>query len=276
MDVKFGVIDYALPGKQVGNIKLTHDLGLEGMQIIYLTPEDEPFMLDYKWHRDYYMEMGDKYGVKFLSTNVSDFDKVGMTSPRNTEDGKFIYDTIDRVIDMAAYMKMDMVLLPSFNAGEIHNEEELGITAEALRYACKNAGKYGIAVTSENTLSTDYISKLAKMVDSPNFSISYDTQNYWRVARLDQVETAEFLYENNLLYPEIHVKDGIDSVISSKLIGEGNARVMDTLAYLKSINYSGWLHLENYYHRKPLSNEGDAFDLIKRDIEILKNACAEG
>ena len=45
MKVKFGAIDFALPGKRVGNIKLAHELGLEGLQIIYLTPEDESFML---------------------------------------------------------------------------------------------------------------------------------------------------------------------------------------------------------------------------------------
>ena len=274
MNVKLGVIDIALPGKRVGNIKLMHDLGLEGMQIIYLSSEDEPFMLDYKWHRDYYMEMGEKYNVKFPSANVSDFDGVGLLHPKNTEKGKFVYDTIDRTLDMAAYMKMDMVLYPSFCDGEIRTEEELAITAEALRYACREAAKHGITVTSENTLSKELILKLVKLVDCPNFSVSYDTQNYWRVARIDQLDIIDFLHKNNLLYPEIHVKDGIGSVISSKLIGEGDANVKGSLDYLRSINYNGWLYLENYYCKKPLFNGTEsAFSLLKRDIELLKEAC---
>ena len=276
MDVKFGIIDFALPGKRIGNIKLASDMGLNGMQIIYITPEDEPFMLDWKWHRDYYLEMGDKYNVKFPSVNVSDFDYTGMLHPKNTEKGKLVYDIIDRTIDMASYMKMQMVLYPSFGDGEIRTEEELEITAEALRYGCDEAAKHGMDVTSENTLSPEWTLKLAKLVDRPNFSISYDTQNYWRVARLDQLEVIDFLYKNDLLYPEIHVKDGIDSVISSQLIGDGNANVPGSLEYLKNINYDGWLYLENYYSKKPLCERGgDIFDLLRQDVKRMKGAFEE-
>lgn len=276
MDVKFGAIDFALPGKRIGNIKLASDLGMSGLQIIYITPEDEPFMLDYKWHRDYYLEIGDKYDVRFPSVNVSDFDYTGMLHPKNTEKGKLVYDIIDRTIDMASYMNMQMVLYPSFGDGEIHTEEELEITAEALRYGCDEAAKHGMDVTSENTLPPAMIMKLAKLVDRPNFSISYDTQNYWRVARLDQLEVIDFLHQNDLLYPEIHVKDGIDSVISSQLIGNGNANVMGSLNYLKKIGYNGWLYLENYYSKKPLSEQdSDILRLIKRDVETMKAVFAE-
>lgn len=271
MGVNFGAIDFALPGKRIGNIKLAGDLGLSGIQIIYITPDDEPFMLDHKWFRDYYLEMGDKYNIRFPSVNVSDFDYVGMLHPKNTEKGKLVYDIIDRTMDMASYMKMDMVLYPSFGDGEIRTDEELHITAEALQYGCKEAAKHGMVVTSENTLSPEWTLKLAKAVDCSNFSISYDTQNYWRVARLPQLEVIDFLYKNNLLYPEIHVKDGIDSVISSQLIGNGNANVMGSLEYLKNIKYDGWLYLENYYGKRPLcEQDSDIFNLIKKDIATLK------
>ena len=276
MNVKFGVIDYALPGKRIGNIKLASDLGLEGIQIIYITPEDEPFMLDYQWHRDYYLEMGEKYNVRFPSVNVSDFDFVGMLHPKNTDKGKLVYDIIDRTIDMAAYMGMEMVLYPSFGDGEIRTEEELETTAEALRYGCAEAAKYGMTVTSENTLPQEWILKLVQLVGQPNFSITYDTQNYWRVARIPQLGVIDFLYKNNLLYPEIHVKDGTGNMISSKIIGTGDADVMGSIDYLKKINYKGWLYLENYYSKPPLCYEDpDIFSLIKRDTEILKAACGK-
>lgn len=274
MKVKFGAIDFALPGNRVGNIKLASELGLEGMQLIYLTHAEEPFMLDYKWHREYYLEQGDKYNVRFPSMNVSDFDHVGMTHPRSTDKGKIVYDTIDRTVFVAAEMKMDMVLYPSFMDGEIRTEEDLGITAEALQYACDEAAKHGIIVTTENTLTNEWIGKLVSLVDRKNFSVSYDTQNYWRVARLDQLETLDYLSKNDLLYPEIHVKDGIGSVISSKLLGEGDAEVKRSIEYLQEIDYVGWLHLENYYWKKPLCEETeDVFELIKRDIELLKEMC---
>ena len=78
------------------------------------------------------------------------------------------------------------------------------------------------------------------------------------------------------MYPEIHVKDGIGSVISSKLVGEGDANVRGSIDYLKKINYSGWLHLENYYWKEPLCRENsDVFALLKKDIELLKEMCSE-
>ncbi len=271
MAVKLGMIDFAIPGQRVGNIKFVSDLGLEGIQVIYITPADEPFYLDAKWHRDYYMEMGQRYGVKFPSVNVTDFDYFGMLHPKNSEKGKMVYDIIDRTIDMASYLGMEMVLYPSFCDGEIRTEEELEITAEALKYGCDQAKNHGMFVTSENTLPLEWIVKLKELVNRDNFSISFDTQNYWRVARINPLDVIDFLNSNGLLYPEIHVKDGIDNQIASQLIGEGNANVPGSLRYLRDIGYTGWLHLENYYAKKPLCERGaDPIELIKKDIATLR------
>ena len=71
---------------------------------------------------------------------------------------------------------------------------------------------------------------------------------------------------------EVHVKDGMDACISSKLIGEGNANVVGSIQYLKNTGYEGWLHFENYYWKRPRCDESDdVFQLLKRDVSILKN-----
>lgn len=46
------------------------------------------------------------------------------------------------------------------------------------------------------------------------------------------------------------------------------------MAVLHEIDYSGWLHLENFYDRMPLCGTADTYiDVAKKDLEILKEAC---
>ena len=146
---------------------------------------------------------------------------------------------------------MDMVLYPSFMDGEIQTEEDLIVTAEALRYACKEAQKHKITVTSENTLPKDRIRKLAELVNCPNFKVSYDTQNYWRVAKLDQVDILDFLQKKAICYIRRYMSKTVwTPVLAQSLIGEGNANVLGSIQYLKNTGYEGWLHFENYYWEK--------------------------
>ena len=43
---------------------------------------------------------------------------------------------------------------------------------------------------------------------------------------------------------------------------------------LKKANYKGWLHLENFYGRKPLCDTQASFiEVVKHDLALLKQAC---
>jgi sugar phosphate isomerase/epimerase len=96
-----------------------------------------------------------------------------------------------------------------------------------------------------------------------------DTQNYFL---RKGYHTAGYIQSiSHLLCNEIHVKDGIDGQISSALLGKGETSFKETVQALKLIEYSGWLILENYYDRKPLSQlNKNPLLLIKQDINHLK------
>lgn len=82
------------------------------------------------------------------------------------------------------------------------------------------------------------------------------------------------LADNDILYPEIHVKDGIGQSGSSAYLGEGDTDFRGTMDILHEINYSGWIHLENFYDRVPLCTaENTYIDAAKKDLAILKKAC---
>lgn len=274
LNVKFGALDFALPGQMVGNIRLAHEIGLDGLELGFLRYQERGFMLGQKWFRDYYLEEGEKYNIEFPSMAVCEFDYCGLKHKVTTEKGRRVREIIDLAIDTAAYMKMEMVMMPSFCDGYIETEEDMNVTAEALTYACKEAAKHDITIATENLLTIEKNLELFQKVGQSNFSCLYDSQNYRVWKNWSQPEMLKQLADNNILYPEIHVKDGIEQSGSSAYLGEGDTDFRGTMKVLHDINYSGWLHLENFYDRMPLcASEETYIDVTKRDLAILKEAC---
>ncbi|BDF04208.1 sugar phosphate isomerase/epimerase family protein [[Clostridium] hylemonae] len=274
LNVKFGALDFALPGQMVGNIRLAHEIGLDGLELGFLRYQERGFMLGQKWFRDYYLEEGEKYNIEFPSMAVCEFDYCGLKHKVTTEKGRRVREIIDLAIDTAAYMKMEMVMMPSFCDGYIETEEDMNVTAEALTYACKEAAKHDITIATENLLTIEKNLELFQKVGQSNFSCLYDSQNYRVWKNWSQPEMLKQLADNNILYPEIHVKDGIEQSGSSAYLGEGDTDFRGTMKVLHDINYSGWLHLENFYDRMPLcASEETYIDVAKRDLAILKEAC---
>jgi len=272
LKVKFGALDFALPGQMVGNIRLAHEIGLDGLELGFLRYQERGFMLGQKWFRDYYLEEGEKYNIAFPSMAVCEFDYYGLKHKVTTEKGRRVREIIDLAIDTAAYMKM--VMMPSFNDGYIETEEDMEVTAEALIYACKEAAKHNITIATENLLTLDKNLKLFQKVGQPNFSCLYDSQNYRVWKNWSQPRMLKQLAENNILYPEIHVKDGVGQSGSSAYLGEGDTDFRGTMEVLHDIDYTGWIHLENFYDRLPLCATGDTYiDVVKKDLAILKEAC---
>lgn len=70
------------------------------------------------------------------------------------------------------------------------------------------------------------------------------------------------------------MKDGLNKKDSSAYPGEGETDFAGTMEVLKKANYKGWLHLENFYDRKPLCDTQASFnEVAKHDLALLKQAC---
>lgn len=272
MEVRFGACEWALPGNGVASLKLAKEVGLEGLQLGFITYE-RGFLLSQRWFREYYMEEAKKYGIELLSLAICEFDRYGMRHSRNTEKGKIAYEIIGLAVEAAADMRMKMIMMPSFVDGFIDTDEDLMHTAEALRYACDLAAPCGIIIASENLLSLERNAVLFKEVDKKNLSGFYDSQNYKCNLGWEQVPMLDGLYDR--LYPEIHVKDGVGEQVACRLLGDGDSDFRGTMRILREHNFKGWLHLENYYDRLPLRNIAprDYISIIKKDLELLKAEC---
>jgi sugar phosphate isomerase/epimerase len=272
MDVKYGSCEWVIPGNGIDSVRIAKEVGLDGFQMGFMSYE-RGFVLSQKRFRDYYMEEADKYGIEIPSMAVCEFDNFGLRNPKTTEKGKIAYEIIDLAIEAAADMQMKMIMMPSFVDGFIDTDEDLSITAEALKYACKLAARYKITIASENLLTIERNKILFEQVGEANLKGFYDSQNYKSNLGWEQVPLLEKLYE--ILYPEIHVKDGIGKQNSSRLLGEGDSDFYGTMDFLRRKNYTGWIHLENFYDRLPLrlKSPKNYVDVLKMDLEILKAAC---
>ncbi|MHC4535379.1 MAG: TIM barrel protein [Planctomycetota bacterium] len=272
MDVKYGACEWALPGNGIDSIRISKEVGLDGLQLGFVSYE-RGFLLSQKRFRDFYMEEADKYEIEIPSMAICEFDNYGLKNAKTTEKGKIVYEIIDLAIEAAADMSMKMIMMPSFVDGFIDTDEELAITAEALQYACKSAAENNIIIASENLLTVERNTLLFEQVGEKNLKGFYDSQNYKSNLGWEQVPMLEKLYD--ILYPEIHVKDGIGDKGSSRLLGEGDTDFYGTMNFLKTNNYSGWIHLENFYDRLPLRTKSpkNYIDILKMDLDILKSAC---
>jgi sugar phosphate isomerase/epimerase len=272
IDAKFGACEWALPGNGIDSVKIAKEIGLSGLQLGFVSYE-RGFLLSQKRFRDFYLEQADEYGIALPSMAVCEFDNYGLRNPKTTEKGKIVNEIIDLAIEAAAYMNMQLVMMPSFVDGFIDTDQDLEITAEALKYACKLAGKYDIVIATENLLPIEKNTLLFEKVGEGNLKGFYDSQNYKSNLGWEQVPMLEKLYD--VLYPEIHVKDGIGKENSSRLLGEGDTDFYGTISFLKRKNYNGWIHLENFYDRLPLrlKSPKDYVEVAKMDLKILKAAC---
>lgn len=272
MDVKFGACEWALPGNGVGSIRLAREIGLSGLQLGFVSYE-RGLMLSQKWFRDLYREEAGKHGIELPSMAVCEFDLYGLSNPPATEKGRIAHEIIELSIEAAADMEMKMVMMPSFVDGFIDTDEDLEHTARALAYACDLASPHGIVIASENLLTIERNELLFRKVGRGNLKGFYDSQNYKSNLGWGQVPMLEKLYD--VLYPEIHVKDGTGSKGSSRLLGEGDTDFFGTMGFLRKKGYSGWVHLENFYDRLPLrlKSPKNHIDVARMDLENLRKAC---
>jgi sugar phosphate isomerase/epimerase len=272
LDVKFGACEWALPGNGVGSLRLARDIGLSGLQLGFVSYA-RGFMLSQQWFRDLYREEAAKYGIELPSLAVCEFDAYGLSNPPATEKGKIAREIIELAVEAAADMRMSMVMAPSFVDGLIVTDDDLEHTASALAYACDLAAPHGIVIASENLLTVERSELLLRKVGRSNLRGFYDSQNYKSNLGWEQVPMLEKLYD--ILYPELHVKDGTGSSNSSRLLGEGDTNFQGTMNFLKKKKYSGWIHLENFYDRLPLrlKSPRNHIEVARMDLEILKKAC---
>ncbi len=125
----------------------------------------------------------------------------------------------------------------------------------------------GITIASENVLSVKDTLRMVREIGYDNFRIMFDTQNYYLADGRDE---AALLREIHPYVVQVHLKDGYNGNLSGSILGTGESGFFRTAAAIRDTCCTEWLLLENYYHTQPLSQLGDPFSLLEKDLAAVR------
>lgn len=145
-------------------------------------------------------------------------------------------------IAAAAALDLDLVQFPCFEGSFVSSSEQRSNLADGLRYAC--------------TLAAD------------NLAVFFDMQNYLSNRGFDQVAHLDALYDR---VAQVYAKDGTGGVLSSAIVGTGEAKVAEQIELMVGRGYEGWITLENFYATGPLAQRHlEPFDTMAEDASALR------
>lgn len=155
-----------------------------------------------------------------------------------------ISNAIQDAIDMAAFLQVELILIPSFYKNEIRTRKELLKTAKLLQDACVYGKEQNVLIATENSLGVKENVELIQRIDHPSIRILFDTQNpvLWGHEPVKIIENLHGFFCN-----QVHIKDGCNGVMGNASLAKGQANVKGTLQALQRISFSGDMILENDY-----------------------------
>ena len=198
--------------------------------------------------------------VSAIAVNV--LNELGMSCSPGTSESTACRAAIKGAICAARSLTVDLLILPSFDKGEVRSSKDFKNTVYHLAYACSLSAGSDLRLATESTLSAKLTLSLLSHIDDERLDVLIDTQNpiLWG-------HDASALVRD--LWPQvscdIHVKDGVDGVMGNAELFAGDGDLARTLNTLLVLGFDGCLVLENEYH-----NTFTASHDVQRDLAALE------
>jgi len=269
MKNKVGICEWSLPLDGPYACKLVAELGFDGLQI-NIGDYERGFSMSRKLVQEAYLDMAEASGIEFpsMAARVTDF--YTMFPSGDQEESEIVRSGIGKAIEACEAMGIPILLIPNFVKSEITGQREFDEAVEVFKWACDKAGEKSVTIGAENTFSEADTKRFLAAIDKPNLKVYFDTQNYYLNKGYNSPQMLDELMD---LVCEIHVKDGKGKDLSGALLGQGDTDFFGSVEVIKKRGYDGWVVIENYYDRKPLSEQNiDLKALIKEDLDILRTA----
>ncbi|MBN3932891.1 sugar phosphate isomerase/epimerase [Streptomyces verrucosisporus] len=223
-----GLAAWRLPGDHFDAVGLTRRTGTEGLQLDLGGPGRGPW-LDAAGTVDRLREDCARHGVKPLAVAANTLNDIGLHAPEGSQGALRTRRVLMRVLDTALALGAPLAFVPSFRRSAVNDLQDLRRTAAVLAWATREAEARGLLLASENALEPRLARALVGEVSEPSFRLLLDTYNP-RAAGLDVLELIEATHA--WIAPQVHLKDGVNGVVSQELLGEGDGRVGEALAAL--------------------------------------------
>lgn len=279
--MKYGIVQWSYPGNGLYAMRYVAQAGYDGMQL-ELGGYGDGYYLQNKQLQEIYLEEAERYSLEFPSIVLNDMMTIGILGPKDEDEYKTAIDSIDLCLSVADQMKIDSVMLPSFIASQILTDEHFERTIEVLKDTCVKAQKYQISIETETALSAEKQIELMNRIDMPNLNYFFDSQNLGWFHGHSQTDTLRKMYP--YMCKQIHLCDGRGhyedndreaSPNGGAILGTGEGEFFEQMKILGELQYDGWMITENVYWRKPLRDQGNPYELAKKDLDIVKKAVAE-
>jgi sugar phosphate isomerase/epimerase len=248
-NLALGVCDWTI-GKagDPAAFELAARLGLDGVQVS-LVPKGESLALADPALRSAFLKAARKARIPIASFAIGDLNDVPLKSDPRAE------MWLAKGIDVAAAMRVKIILVPFFGKGELRNDPA-GVDAAvaALKRLAPAAEAKGVVLALESYLSAGDTLKILERVGSPAVQVYYDVGNSQDMGYpiLDEIR------ELRAHIVEVHAKDTKD------LYGKGSMDFPAVRAALEDIGYKGWFVLEGT--KMPLGVE----ESVRYDAEYLR------
>ena len=139
-----------------------------------LGEHERSFPLANKVIQQAYYDVGEQWGIEYPSIAVNALLKNSMNNTEDTEKGQIARLAIRKAVEVAEFLKIPIIQLPSFIDGEIKSNDDFEHTKESIRYACDLVKDKEIIIGTENLLSTDENKRMLNEVNSPHLKVFFE------------------------------------------------------------------------------------------------------
>lgn len=206
------------------------------------------------------------YGIEISSLSPQFVDQYSFTAPNSRKEEQIAVRLVEKTIELCGTFGCKSFLLPVLGKNNIFDGTSFHRAVEYIKKFSNQAAEQGIETYLEINQSVDEVHNLLDAVDNPMVKIFFDSQNLFA---LNGTSMARYFTEIEELIGGIHLKDGVDSMLSGSLLGEGNSGFYKTAKAILDSKYSGTILIESVYHKAAVCTKGPESELLARDAATL-------
>jgi L-ribulose-5-phosphate 3-epimerase len=230
-----GVTDWNLKlGANPEALPLAKRIGFDGVQVSFgRRIVDDKMPLDNPQIISRYLSLTGEHRIPIDGTCVDRLHDNGLKSDQLAI--KWVLDAIR----LTSALRASVLLLPFFGKCALENPDERNAVGDALREVAPEAGKAGVVLGIEDTLSAEDNVRIMDRAKSKNVSVYYDVGNSTQ-AGFDVVKEIRWLGKDRIC--QFHLKD------NPHYLGEGTISFPRVMEAIRDIGFTGAANLETDTH----------------------------
>ncbi len=229
--LRIGVTDWNLNlGANPEAVPLAARLRFDGVQVSFgrelvdgKMPVDNPEVIAR------YLQLSKSSNIPIDGTCVDRLHVNGLKSDKLAV--KWVSDSIR----LTKALETNVLLLPFFGRWALKTRDEMDYTGDALKDLAPEAGKAGVILGLEDTISAEDNVRIMERSQSKNVLVYYDVGNS-TIAGFDVVKEIRWLGKDRIC--QFHLKD------NPHYLGEGGIRFPPIIQAIRDIGFSGYANLE--------------------------------